>query len=77
MPFISRKHFEAAMGGARRSVLDSDVRKYEVFAQSMTSSGVNGVFGGDSFTFPGGNAGGEDGTGLAGGDDDDDDDLYD
>jgi len=33
VPVISRTHFEEAMKYARRSVSDSDIRRYEMFAQ--------------------------------------------
>merc|ERR1712224_1185377 len=35
VPEILRKHFEAAMVGARRSVSDDDLRKYSGFAARM------------------------------------------
>ena len=48
VPFITRAHFEEAMKYARRSVSDNDIRKYEMFAQSLQQSRG---FGG-SFKFP-------------------------
>jgi len=35
VPEITRKHFAAAMKTARRSVSDADLRKYEMFAQTL------------------------------------------
>ncbi|VDN11282.1 unnamed protein product [Dibothriocephalus latus] len=57
VPEITRKHFEEAMRFARRSVTDNDIRKYEMFAQTLQQSrGMGG-----NFRFPtesGGPAGG-------------------
>jgi len=49
VPEISRIHFEEAMKFARRSVTDADIRKYELFAQTLQQSRG---FGGN-FRFPG------------------------
>lgn len=38
VPEITRLHFEEAMKFARRSVSDSDIRKYEMFAQTLQQS---------------------------------------
>lgn len=38
MPEITRAHFEEAMQFARRSVSDNDIRKYEMFAQTLQQS---------------------------------------
>jgi transitional endoplasmic reticulum ATPase len=38
VPEIRRDHFEEAMKFARRSVSDSDIRKYEMFAQTLQQS---------------------------------------
>jgi transitional endoplasmic reticulum ATPase len=38
VPEITRAHFEAAMRFARRSVSDNDIRKYEMFAQTLQQS---------------------------------------
>jgi len=35
VPEITRKHFAIAMKTARRSVSDADLRKYEMFAQTL------------------------------------------
>ncbi|KNC47319.1 uncharacterized protein AMSG_03752 [Thecamonas trahens ATCC 50062] len=74
VPYISRAHFEAARSVARRSVSDADIRKYEMFSQTITTSGVDGVFGGvPPPAAPG--AAPAAGLGLDA-DDDDDEDLY-
>lgn len=38
VPEIRRGHFEEAMKFARRSVTDSDIRKYEMFAQKLQTA---------------------------------------
>ena len=38
VPEIRRDHFEEAMRFARRSVSDNDIRKYEMFAQTLQQS---------------------------------------
>ena len=38
VPEITRVHFEEAMKFARRSVTDNDIRKYEMFAQTLQQS---------------------------------------
>ncbi|KAI7905454.1 transitional endoplasmic reticulum ATPase [Cokeromyces recurvatus] len=74
--YITRAHFEEAMRFARRSVSDSDIRRYEVFAQNLQQQRGFG-----SFKFPdssSSNTGaqamdgvsGESGFGQEGGDDD-------
>merc|ERR1712200_308278 len=76
VPEITRAHFEEAMKFARRSVSDNDIRKYEMFSQTLQQS--RGF--GNNFRFPssppGGPAGGP--AGPAGGNfnEDADDDLY-
>ena len=87
VPEITKDHFEEAMKFARRSVSDNDIRKYEMFAQTLQQSRG---FGSD-FRFPdaggagasgdapaGASGGGAAGGGGAGGfgADGDDDDLY-
>jgi transitional endoplasmic reticulum ATPase len=47
VPEIRRDHFEEAMKYARRSVSDADIRKYEMFAQTLVQSRGLG-----SFKFP-------------------------
>ncbi|XP_071454734.1 transitional endoplasmic reticulum ATPase TER94 [Hetaerina americana] len=76
VPEITRAHFEEAMRYARRSVSDNDIRKYEMFAQTLQQSRGFGT----NFRFP--NQSGSSSTpGGTGGDqgnfhDDGDDDLY-
>eukprot|EP00667_Euglena_gracilis_P003874 EG_transcript_3886 len=53
VPEITKRHFEEAMQGARRSVTDHDIRKYEMFATSLQTARGFG-----NFSFP---AGGVDG----------------
>jgi len=48
VPEISKVHFEEAMKFARRSVSDNDIRKYEMFAQTLQQS--RGF--GNNFKFP-------------------------
>lgn len=48
VPEITRGHFEEAMSYARRSVSDNDIRKYEMFAQTLVQS--RGL--GNNFRFP-------------------------
>jgi len=77
VPEITKVHFEEAMKHARRSVSDNDIRKYEMFSQTLQQS--RGF--GSSFKFPEGGVGG--GLPAAGGTAefaaaaaDDDEDLY-
>jgi len=49
VPEITRVHFEEAMKFARRSVSDNDIRKYEMFAQTLQQARG---FGGSNFKFP-------------------------
>ncbi|XP_022087240.1 transitional endoplasmic reticulum ATPase [Acanthaster planci] len=81
VPEITRAHFEEAMKFARRSVSDNDIRKYEMFAQTLQQSRG---FGGN-FRFPEAQvpSGGPAPTGSGAGndpglyaDDNGDDDLY-
>merc|ERR1712226_817692 len=80
VPEIRRDHFEESMKFARRSVTDNDIRKYEMFAQTLQQSRG---FGGN-FRFPGqsGSTQGQGGPsqGGSGGpqfqEEGDDDDLY-
>ncbi|THV88493.1 AAA ATPase [Aureobasidium pullulans] len=69
VPELTRAHFEEAMQSARRSVTDVEIRRYESFAQQMKQSS-----GSNFFRFPdaatGGENGGQDNFGEAGGDDD-------
>lgn len=79
VPEITREYFEEAMKFARRSVSDNDIRKYEMFSQTLQQSRGFGT----NFRFPdsagGGQGGGQGPSGNAGdnfGADGDDDDLY-
>lgn len=79
VPEITRAHFEEAMRYARRSVSDADIRRYEMFAQTLQQSRSFG----SSFKFPeggidGGAADGADAGGNAAFQqvDNDEDDLY-
>lgn len=49
VPKLTKEHFEAAMAGARRSVPDSEIRRYESFAQQMKNSSGNAA---GFFRFP-------------------------
>jgi len=71
---VNKRHFEEAMRFARRSVSDQDIKKYEMFSQTLQQS--RGF--GNSFKFPGSESGGGAGGsgGGAGFQDDGDDDLY-
>merc|ERR1712008_314329 len=78
---VTKKHFEEAMKFARRSVSDQDIRKYEMFSQTLQQS--RGF--GQNFRFPeggidGGISGGTGGRSGGGGgqhfEEGDDDDLY-
>uniref|UniRef100_A0A671MNM6 Transitional endoplasmic reticulum ATPase n=1 Tax=Sinocyclocheilus anshuiensis TaxID=1608454 RepID=A0A671MNM6_9TELE len=78
VPEIRKDHFEEAMRFARRSVSDNDIRKYEMFAQTLQQSRGFG-----SFRFPSSNQGGsgpsQGSSGGGGGaifNEDNDDDLY-
>merc|ERR1712139_422129 len=70
---IGRKHFEEAMGGARRSVAQTDLAKYDQFRQKMQPTYNQGGGGGTLINWP------DDpviGGGAAGGAVADDEDLY-
>lgn len=73
---VDKRHFEEAMKFARRSVSDQDIKKYEMFAQTLQQS--RGF--GQNFRFPEGEGGsGAPAGGSAGAnfeDNNDDDDLY-
>lgn len=71
VPEITKAHFEEAMKFARRSVSDNDIRKYEMFAQTLQQS--RGF--GNNFRFPTNGAGQQNPSGTnpppsAGNDDD-------
>ncbi|XP_022072805.1 transitional endoplasmic reticulum ATPase isoform X1 [Acanthochromis polyacanthus] len=78
VPEIRKDHFEEAMRFARRSVSDNDIRKYEMFAQTLQQSRGFG-----NFRFPSatgtrsGNQGSDSGSGRPGlFREEGDDDLY-
>ncbi|KAJ8390763.1 hypothetical protein AAFF_G00101430 [Aldrovandia affinis] len=79
VPEIRKDHFEEAMRFARRSVSDNDIRKYEMFAQTLQQSRGFG-----NFRFPTGSqsGGGSQGSGQEGRDqgnlyrEEGEDDLY-
>uniref|UniRef100_A0A7S3LWZ6 Cell division cycle protein 48 n=1 Tax=Palpitomonas bilix TaxID=652834 RepID=A0A7S3LWZ6_9EUKA len=54
VPYITKAHFEEAMRHARRSVSDQDIRRYEMFAQTLQQS--RGF--GNNFRFPDGEGAG-------------------
>merc|ERR1712063_115397 len=74
VPEITKAHFEEAMKFARRSVSDNDIKKYEMFSQTLQQA--RGF--GNNFRFPDGSSGGS--APASGGQgnfaNDDDDDLY-
>merc|ERR1719158_1201766 len=75
VPEITKAHFEEAMKFARRSVSDNDIKKYEMFSQTLQQS--RGF--GNNFRFPDGSSGGAPAGGSGGQGNfnaEDDDDLY-
>lgn len=77
VPEIRKDHFEEAMKFARRSVSENDIRKYEMFAQTLQQSrgfGTNFRFPSSQPTGPGGNSGNNPNNPSHF--QDDDDDLY-
>ena len=82
VPEITKFHFEESMKFARRSVSDNDIRKYEMFSQTLQQQ--RGF--GNDFKFPEGGVGGGTVPAAGGGagfaaaatpaNADDDDDLY-
>lgn len=75
VPEITKAHFEEAMRFARRSVSDNDIRKYEMFAQTLQQS--RGL-GGSDFRFPDSapSSGGSSAAPTQFANEDNDDDLY-
>ena len=71
---VEKKHFEEAMRFARRSVSDQDIKKYEMFSQTLQQS--RGF--GQNFKFPGSDGSNPAAGGSGGGhfDEGDEDDLY-
>merc|ERR1711881_307447 len=75
VPEITKAHFEEAMKFARRSVSDNDIKKYEMFSQTLQQS--RGF--GNNFRFPDGSSGGAPAGGSGGQgnfNNEDEDDLY-
>merc|ERR1739838_568133 len=75
VPEITKAHFEEAMKFARRSVSDNDIKKYEMFSQTLQQS--RGF--GNNFRFPDGSTVGNapaGGSGQGNFNNDDEDDLY-
>jgi len=74
VPEITKQHFEESMKFARRSVSDNDIKKYEMFSQTLQQSRGFGT----NFRFPDGGVGGgsQSGGQSTNFDQDDDDDLY-
>merc|ERR1712130_905640 len=75
VPEILKRHLEEAMKFARRSVSDNDIKKYEMFSQTLQQSRGFGT----NFRFPDGQGGGSapaGGSGQGNFNQDDDDDLY-
>merc|ERR1712110_752346 len=75
VPEITKAHFEEAMKFARRSVSDNDIKKYEMFSQTLQQ--IRGF--GNNFRFPDGSTGGNapaGGSGQGNFNNDDEDDLY-
>merc|ERR1719198_2204897 len=62
VPEITKYHFEESMKFARRSVSDNDIRKYEMFSQTLQQS--RGF--GNDFKFPEGGVGGGTAPGAGG-----------
>ncbi|KPA80042.1 putative Transitional endoplasmic reticulum ATPase [Leptomonas pyrrhocoris] len=77
VPEITRAHVEEAMRGARRSVSDADIRRYDMFRTSMQQSRA---FGNTAAPAPDAGAGSSTGAGADAGNSgaapEDDDDLY-
>merc|ERR1711951_4792 len=72
VPEITKAHFDEAMKFARRSVSDNDIKKYEMFSQTLQQSRGFGT----NFRFPD-QAGGQNNPASSGNfANDDDDDLY-
>merc|ERR1711936_1341714 len=75
VPEITKRHFEEAMKFARRSVSDNDIKKYEMFSQTLQQSRGFGT----NLRFPDGSTGGNapaGGSGQGNFNNDDEDDLY-
>merc|ERR1711893_98831 len=71
VPEILKRHFEEAMKFARRSVSDNDIKKYEMFSQTLQQSRGFGT----NFRFPS-DQGGSSSGGQGNFEEEGDDDLY-
>merc|ERR1712168_855464 len=71
VPHIRKDHFEESMKYARRSVSDADIRKYEVFAETLQQARGFG-----NFSFGNSDTQNQNQQGTVYGNDDDDEDLY-
>jgi len=85
VPEITRAHFSEAMKTARRSVSDADIRKYEMFAQTLVHARSTLTDTTGNFEWPDQPAGATSGPSTSGGAGpvqtssnvyEDDDDLY-
>lgn len=79
VPYITREHFSEAMKGAKRSVSDAELRRYEAYAQQMKASRgqfTTFSFDGQQTTNASTNSGAETTSASFGNVGDDDDDLY-
>merc|ERR550537_1503534 len=72
VPEILKRHFEEAMKFARRSVSDNDIKKYEMFSQTLQQSRGFGT----NFRFPDGQGGQGSQPAASNFANDEDDDLY-
>ena len=55
VPKLLPRHFELAVDGSRRSVSDSDIMRYEGFAQKFSSNKLGEIISGTKFKFPNNN----------------------
>uniref|UniRef100_F6VLN4 Transitional endoplasmic reticulum ATPase n=1 Tax=Ciona intestinalis TaxID=7719 RepID=F6VLN4_CIOIN len=76
VPEIRRDHFEEAMRYARRSVTDKDIRKYEMFAQTLQQARGFGNFSFGRQAGPNAPSGGPAATGAGDLYEEEEDDLY-
>jgi transitional endoplasmic reticulum ATPase len=52
VPCLERRHFELSMDHARRSVTDTDIARYEQFAQNFQSNKLGEISSGNKFKWP-------------------------
>merc|ERR1711973_955040 len=72
VPEITKRHFEEAMKFARRSVSDNDIKKYEMFSQTLQQARGFGT----NFRFPDQSGGSSNPASSGNFANDDEDDLY-